>query len=219
MIQSGGTTVIGTSITACLTTLTDAVNDLKFSRDKHAFVEMARITLFIHDYRLPPDHETAIRKATYMLDKFWTPRHLRTISASIMMYAAQHLTFFTSYILTLLEFGFMGFGQALVELCFYNTAFLCRSLPRDSKILLLGYFEQQLCNLFGDLIEMMREQPIKPRRLKWLIDVRMHIEAISTIGRLTKVMFDASDAMSTRIALIEARTGLMLREVAKLVLR
>ena len=196
---------MGASITACLTTFADAVDNLQLSRDKRAFVEIASVTLWFPGYEVAPDHETAIRKVTNLLQCFSTPRLWRTTSAAIMMCAAQHLTKFTAYVAAMLRLGITSFGQALAELSFYNTAFLCRSLPKDSQILLLESFERQQQNL---VIALKDSQSVLAMWTK--------IEAMFTMARLTKVMFDASDAMSKRMAFMAARTDLMLTVGAKL---
>lgn len=135
MIESGGTTVIGVSITACLTTFKDAIKSCDFSKDK--------LNHFVINYgdRFPVESkEVVIFRVAWFLDKAVNPKLLRLLPASKMIMVAQRLIVFSSHLLLMLRFVL---SEEFIELCLYHTALLCRYLRKDSKLALLVSFLQQ----------------------------------------------------------------------------
>ena len=169
-------------------------------------MEIVSFTLDIPKFRLLPDHDAEIRQATNSLDSLSTPRFWRNRSAPFMLYAAPRLTYLTSCLTSMPS---TSSRQALVELSFYNTAFLCRYLPRGSQDLLLGFFEQQQQHMCGYLEEIATEQSTERYASRNLTTICALSDVILTMGRLANVIFDASHAMSKRRAFKVAQCGVL----------
>ena len=137
MIQSGGTTVIGVNITACLTTFSNAARSCDHSKHK--------LTPFIILCGLKINSRASWEKSKIFevacfLDKASNPKLWRLLPASQRAIVAQRLIYFISHLLLKMRFVL---SEEFIELCLYHTALLCRYLRKDSKLALLVSFLQQ----------------------------------------------------------------------------
>jgi hypothetical protein len=127
MIQSGGTIVIGTSITACLTTFEQALKNFELSHDQRSvFVAVSRTLLS----NAVSDSETVTHNLALYLDKFSTPRLWRTLPVSQAVAVAQQFACL-SCLPPLLG---IDLDEEFFELSLYHTAYFCRTLPRDIRL-------------------------------------------------------------------------------------
>lgn len=127
MIQSGGTTVIGISITACLTTFEQAIKGSNMSGRQFSYLEgLARVTIL----KFVSDSNTATCEVALLLDRLSNPKFWRTLPISQKINLALQLAVFTCHLPPILDFGS---SEEFLELSLYHTAFLWQHLPRSLR--------------------------------------------------------------------------------------
>ena len=116
MIRSGGTTVIGISITACLTTFEHALKSLNLSNG-----QIRRFANFVRFMRFKPvsDSKTSIYQFALSLDKLINPRFWGTLPVSQATALAHNFFWLSCCLHGVLG---VGFGEEFLELSLYHTA-------------------------------------------------------------------------------------------------
>jgi hypothetical protein len=193
MIESGGTTVIGASITACLTTFQQAVKGSNLIGDGFKSVAfIARFTMFQSNH-FSSNSETVIHEMARLLDCVSNKKFWRAIPASQMVIIAQKVTHFSSYLSHLAILPSTRWDGGFRELCFYHAALLCRYLPRESRIVLMKFFVNQVLDIWEQLPGTITGQPIKSRKTYDTVGTYADITAIVTTCRFANLTSDGED--------------------------
>lgn len=188
MVQSGGNTVIGASLNACLTTFEQAVKNFQSLDCKlRIFVNIARTTFSGFGLQLSSDRETAASQVALFLDRSSNPKFLQTLPVFQAARLSLRLSIFSYFLPPLLG---IGMSEEFVDLSLYHTVFICRYLSQSIKTKLVAVFFE----LHPTLRNRAAAITISQQSDRVGLTIEIQVKILDLMCRLVDVIFDISHA-------------------------
>jgi hypothetical protein len=152
MIESGGATVIGISITACLTNFLDFVRRLPNSEeDRTRFSAFHEFALTDSDIEMTKMSSKILATRTaFMIDGCCNKLRWQTMSESKAVFIPQWLIRICFHLRSL-KYGYAT--RHVVELLTYNIALVCGRLPEYFRDVVLDYLLERFQRYMSPLLD------------------------------------------------------------------